>query len=117
MPVSKMTKIELELLCDPEQFIFVENSRSVSRKPQICNNEFVPNYKPNDPSSWILFVDAKYLYGHAMSLPLPTGNFEFLSPKEIEEFNMLKTAATDDDGFILEVDLKYPVHLHESHND
>ena len=30
---------------------------------------------------------------------------------------MSKTAATDDVGFILEVDLKYPVHLHESHND
>ena len=30
---------------------------------------------------------------------------------------MSKTAATDDVGFILEFDLKYPVHLHESHND
>ena len=52
-----------------------------------------------------------------MSQPLPTGNFKFLSPKEIEEFNMSKTAATDDVGFIFEVDLKYPEHLHESHND
>ena len=52
-----------------------------------------------------------------MSQPLSTGNFKFLSPKEIEEFNMSKTAAYDDVGFILEVDLKYPVHLHESHND
>ena len=30
---------------------------------------------------------------------------------------MSKTAATDDIGFILEVDLQYPVHLHKSHND
>ena len=30
---------------------------------------------------------------------------------------MSKTAVTDDVGFILEVDLKYPVHLHELHND
>ena len=30
---------------------------------------------------------------------------------------MLKTAATGDIGLILEVDLKYPVHLYESHND
>ena len=52
-----------------------------------------------------------------MSQPLPTGNFQFLSPKEIEEFDMSKTAATDDIGFILEVDLKYPLHLHELHND
>ena len=52
-----------------------------------------------------------------MSQPLPIGNFQFLSPKEIEEFDSAKTVATDDIGFILEVDLKYPVHLHESHND
>ena len=30
---------------------------------------------------------------------------------------MFKTAGTGDIGFILEVDLKYPVHLYESHND
>ena len=52
-----------------------------------------------------------------MSEPLPTRNFNFLSPKEIEEFDMSKTAATDDVRFILEVDFKYPIHLNESHND
>ena len=118
----KMTKIELELLCEPEQFLFDENSirgvvSVVSHRRSIANNEFVPNYKPNDTTSWILFVDANNLYGHAMSQPLPTGHFKFLSPREIEEFNMSKTAATDDVEFILEVNLKYPVHLHESHND
>ena len=30
---------------------------------------------------------------------------------------MSKTAATDDVGLILEVDLKHPPHLHASHND
>ena len=117
-----MTKIELELLFDPEQFLFVENSirggmSVVCHRHATAKNVFVPNYNPYDPTSWILFVDANNLYGHAMSEPLPTGNFKFLSPKEIEKFDMSKTAATDDVGIILEVDLKYPVHLHELHND
>ena len=30
---------------------------------------------------------------------------------------MSKTTATDDIGFIFEVDLKYSIYLHESHND
>ena len=30
---------------------------------------------------------------------------------------MSKRAANDDVGFILDVDLKYPVNIHESHND
>ena len=83
-----MTKLDVELLCDPEQFLFDENSirgevSVVSHTHATANNEFVANYKPNDPTSWILFVDANNLDGHAMSQPLPTGNFKFLSPKEI----------------------------------
>ena len=118
----KMSKIKLELLGDPEQFLFVENSirggvSVVSHRHATANNEFVPNYNLDDPTTWILFVDANNLYGHAMSEPLPTGNFKFLSPKEIEKFDISKTASTDDVGFILEVDLKYPVHLHELYND
>ena len=49
--------------------------------------------------------------------PFQQENFQFLSPKTIEEFDIAKTVATDDIGFILEVNLKYPVHLHESHID
>ena len=83
-----MTKLELELLCDPEQFLFVENSirgeaSVVSHRHATANNELVSDYNPDDPISWILFVDANNLYGHAMSQPLPTGNFQFLSQKEI----------------------------------
>ena len=89
----KMTKMELELLCDPEQFLFVENSirggvSVVSHRHATANNQFVPDYNADDPSSWILFVDANNLYGHAMTQPLPTGDFKFLSPKQIEEFDV-----------------------------
>ena len=68
----KITKIELELLCDPEQFIFVENSirggvSVVSHRHETANNEFVQNYNPDNPTSWILLVDTNNLYGHAMS--------------------------------------------------
>ena len=94
----KMTKIELKLLCDPEQFLFVENSilggvSVVSDRYATANNEFVPDYNPDDPTSWILFVDTNNLYGHAMSQPLPTGNFQFLFPKEIEEFDIAKNSS------------------------
>ena len=36
-----------------------------------------------------------------------------LSAKKIEEFDISKIGATDDLGFILDVDPKYPVHLHD----
>ena len=114
-----MTKIDLELLCDPEQFLFVYSWRVsvVGHRHATAKNEFVSNYNPDGPTSSILFVNAINLYGHEISQPLSTGNFKFLSQKEIEEFYMSKASATDDVGFILEFDLKYPAHLHESLND
>ena len=101
---------------------FIENSirggvSVVSHRHALANNEFIPNYNPDDPTSWILFVDANNLYGHVITQPLSTGKFKILSSKEVEEFDISKTAPTDDIGFFLEVNLKYPVHVHESHND
>ena len=83
----------IEPVCDPEQFLFVENSirggvSIVNHRHATENNEFVPDYNPDDPTSWILFVYANNLYSHAMSQTLPTGYFQFLSQKEIEEFDM-----------------------------
>ena len=48
----KMTKIELELLCDPDKFLFVENSirggvSVVNHRHATANNEFVPAYNPD----------------------------------------------------------------------
>ena len=66
------------------QISFVKNSN----RGGVTNKEFAPNYSQDNPISWSLFVNANNLYGHAMSQPKPTGNFKFLSPKEIAEFHM-----------------------------
>jgi len=53
-----------------------------------------------------------------MSEPLPTGNFRFLDPDEMEDFHLRSVPDDNPKGYILEVDLDYPAHLHEwSHND
>jgi len=73
-----------------------------------------------------MYLDANNLYGWAMSLRLPTGNFKWLvgpligkenpKPEEIEK--LLSNYTEDSDkGIILEVDLEYPKELHNLHND
>ena len=52
-----------------------------------------------------------------MSEALPTGNFTFLAENEVASFDINNTAKSNDYGYILEVDLKYPEHLHDSHSD
>jgi len=49
--------------------------------------------------------------------PLPVGNFRFLTPEEIESFDLFSVGAEDDIGFILDVDLRYTERLHDAHNE
>ena len=54
--------------------------------------------------------------GH-MSQYLPTGNFKWMSNKEIKKIDLVKYKADGKKGLILEVDLEYPQELHDLHND
>ena len=49
---------------------------------------------------------------------LRIGDFTFLpEDEEVASFDLDATATSDDYGYILEVDQKYPEHLHDSHCD
>ena len=52
-----------------------------------------------------------------MSEALPIGEFTFLAEDEVASFDLNATTKFYDYGDILEVDLKYPEHLHDSHSD
>jgi len=116
----KMSKVELELITDPDMFLFIENSirggiSTVSHRHAKANNKYLPNYDENLPSFYLIYYDANNLYGYALSEPLPTGKFRFLDDPE-----NLDIDAVDCDGvkgYVLEVDLEYLNHLHDIHND
>ena len=48
---------------------------------------------------------------------LPIGDFTFLAEDEASAFDLNATTKFDDYGYILEIDLKYPEHLHDSQSD
>ena len=64
-----------------------------------------------------MYLDANNLYSWAMSQYLPTGNFKWMSDKEIKKIDLGKYKADGKKGLILEVDLEYPQELHDLHND
>ena len=64
-----------------------------------------------------MYLDANNLYGWAMSQFLATGNFKWMTEKQIDKIDLAKYKEDSKKGLILEVDLEYPKELHNLHND
>ena len=64
-----------------------------------------------------MYFDVDNLYGWAMTQYLPYGNFKWMTKKEINDFDLGLIKESSLNGYILEVDLKYPSELHDFHND
>ena len=64
---------------------------------------------PKEPSKYLQYLDANNLYGWAMSKPLPTKGFKWMSEAELQDWK--------NHPCILEVDLEYPNELHDDHNE
>ena len=117
----KKTRVELELLTDYDQHLFIEKGMRggismVSKRHARANNPAVEGYDPEKPNSHILYLDANNLYGWAMSQPLPTGGFRWVEDCDGLVGTIQDQPADGPEGFIVEVDLEYPQELHDEHN-
>ena len=116
----KFTKIQMELLTDLDMHLFVERgvrggvSQCCNRYAR-ANNKYMSDYNPNEESRYLMYYDVNNLYGWAMMEPLPYGGFQWV--ENPENINVLNVADDSSIGYILEVDLEYPVELHDPHKD
>src|ERR1700730_1275842 len=113
-----MTKAKIELLTEPDHLLFFESAirggvSMITHRYASANNPEVPHYNPDVPHSYIQYYDANNLYGWAMSQPLPTGDFKFLTEAEITVIDFARVSDDAETGFMLEVDLIYPDSLHD----
>ena len=118
----KMTNIKLELMTDIDMFQFIEKSMRggvsyIANRYGKANNKYMKEYDEKAPSKYIMYLDANNLYGWAMSQYLLTGNFKWMTDKEISKIDLGKYKKDGKKGLILEVDLEYPRELHDMHND
>ncbi|KAB0804497.1 hypothetical protein PPYR_01467 [Photinus pyralis] len=115
----KYTRQELELLTDQDMFLFVERgirgglSQVCSKRRAHANNKYMSKYDSTKPDVYLMYNDINNQYGWSMSQYLPYGGFEWV------DSNIDITTIPDDadEGYILEVDLEYPQHLHDAHTD
>ena len=102
----RYTKIELELIKNVDLFqMFGSGIRGG------VSGIFGDRYIKSDIDTVILHVDMNNLYGFAMLLYLPTGNFQIYENASITESfinKVLNTHDCSDIGYVLMVDLIYP---------
>ena len=118
----KMTNIKLELMVDIDMFQFIEKGMRgrvsyIANQYGNANNKYMKEYDEKAPSKYIMHLDANNLYGWAMSQYLPTGNFKWITDKEISKIDLGKYKKYGKTGLIPEVDLEYPRELHDMLND
>ena len=118
----KMTDIKLELITDIDMFQFIEKGMRggisyIANRYGKANNKYMKDYNKDEPSKYIMYLDANNLYGWAMSQYLPTGGFRWMTQKQIDKTNLALYKEDSKKGLIAEVDLEYPNELHNRHND
>lgn len=116
----KYTQIKLDTLMDVDHHLFIEKgirggTSMITHRYAKANNQYVEGYNPAEPSSHIMYLEANNLYGWAMSQPLPVGDFKWM--ENVEDFKVEEVPDDHSTGYILQVDLEYPQHLHDHHND
>lgn len=73
------------------------------------------NYDEQAQSKYLMYFDVNGLYGWTMMEALPISDFEW-----IDNISLNQILMTEDDaeyGYFLQVDIDYPIALHDIHND
>jgi len=115
----RFTRVELENLSDIDMVMFFEKLKRggisvISKRYAKANNPYLPDYNPEQETSYLLQLDCNNLYGWAMCQMLPTKEFKWVTPESVDLATYDPSGNT---GYVLEVDLEYPAHLHDAHND
>ena len=116
-------EFRLELLTNIDMLLMVEKgirggiTQAVKRNAMANNMYMKDLYNPDELSIYLQYVNANNLYGWAIVQNLPTHRFKW---KKVEDFKPKKIdelVKKDKRGYLLEVDVQYPIGLHENHNE
>ena len=111
-----MTGVELKLISDIDNNLFIKKGMRggilyIAKR----HNKIKDCY--NKEKNSIIYWDANNLYGWGMNQPLPYGEFDWLTKTESNKLDLDSISENSSVEYFLEVDIKYPSQLHDSHSD
>jgi hypothetical protein len=129
----KYTGASIQLLTDEEMYRMFQNGLRggmcyVSKRYVQARNPYTDGSRTmdNPTNTWIIYLDANNLYGAAMMMPLPYGEYEWMPDDvvrtlfgDMEQLKrwLEKQTIEQEKGYVLEVDLEYPEEIHDFMND
>ncbi len=109
----KTSNVKLDLIQDRDMFMTIEQSLRGGLS-YVCQR-----YAEASDTKKLLYLDKNALYSSCLLLPLPRAEFSFMDRADIDATDWRNVDPLVDGGYgyILEVDLTYPEHLHLEHAD
>jgi len=117
--IKKNEEVKLELIKDMTMYEQIENNirggmSIIMNRYSKANNKYMKDHDKSKDSVYIWYIDANNLYGWSMSQPLPYDGYDWYKIDwTVEE--ILSLPDDGKEGYIFEVDLKYPESLHDKH--
>ena len=115
------TRATLGLLTDIDLLLFFEKSirggiNGIGElRHFVANNKDLDSFDVSQPSVYGAFFDVTSLYAGTMQQTLPSDSY--LWNETITLAEVLNTSDDSPVAYFVEVDLDYPIELHDSHND
>ena len=115
------TRATLGLLTDIDMLLFFEKGirggiNGIGElRHFVANNKDLDSFDVSQPSVYGAFFDVTSLYAGTMQQTLPLDSYSWNEIITLAE--VLNTSDDSPVGYFVEVDLEYPIELHDSHND
>lgn len=107
----KITSSQIELPQDINIVHFLENAKR-------GGNCFIGTRNLKETTnSEIVYIDCNNLYGGAQMCKLPIGEYQWLTDRELKDFDITKEDLDGNIGYFVECDLRYPSSLHKKHSN
>ena len=128
----KFSGVKLELMDNEAMYGMIEHGirggvSQIVRREAVGNNEYMEDYKADEPLVHLVYRDCTNLYGKVMIDKLPTRGFKWVEADEWGKlmnldiwtnlYHMTNIELEGEDGYIVEVDLRIPEGIHDLTND